>query len=209
MTLAAGPSDSRPSLLIATTNPGKFGEFGQLLAGVPLRLLSLAGLDNPPVVSEDGNTYAANALQKAVAIAAWSGRAALADDSGLEVDALGGAPGVRSARYAGVQQDSRANVAKLLQALAQTPPAQRAARFRCVIAVARPDGMTLTATGSCDGIITEQPRGAGGFGYDPVFFYPAIGLTFAEMSPAQKNQVSHRAQACRALCVSLIEFLRG
>ena len=161
------------------------------------------------MVSEDGNTYAANALQKAVAIATWSGRAALADDSGLEVDALGGAPGVRSARYAGVEQDSRANVAKLLQALADTPPAQRTAHFRCVIAVARPDGLTVTAAGSCDGIITEQPRGDAGFGYDPVFFYPPSGLTFAEMSPAQKNQVSHRAQACRKLRESLIEFLRG
>ena len=202
-------SAASPSLLIATTNAGKFREFCQLLADVPLHLTSLVELGNPPAVSEEGETYAANALHKALVIAGWSGAAVLADDSGLEVDALGGAPGVRSARFAGDQQDSHANLAKLLQLLKDTPPARRTAHFRCVVAVARADGRTLTAEGSCAGIIVEAPRGTEGFGYDPVFFYPPLGLTFAEMPAAQKNQVSHRARACRKLRESLIEFLQS
>ena len=199
----------RPALLIATTNAGKFREFCELLAGVPVQLASLAAFPDAPVVSEAAETYVANALHKAVAIAHWSGCAALADDSGLEVDALDGAPGVRSARYAGAEQDNHANTVKLLQALRDTPRARRTAHFRCAVAVARADGRTLTAEGSCDGTIIESPRGTEGFGYDPVFLYPPLGLTFAELPAEQKNQVSHRAQACRKLSASLVEFLRS
>jgi XTP/dITP diphosphohydrolase len=194
-------------LLIATTNPGKVRELAELLAGVPLTLRSLLDLPGAPSVSEDGTTYLENARTKALAIARWSGRTALADDSGLEVDALGGAPGIHSARYAGATQDSQANVTRLLQALAGVPEPERTARFRCVIVVARPDGQTVVAEGSCEGRITTAPRGHGGFGYDPVFFYPPAGVTFAELPAAIKNQVSHRARACAQLRERLMDFM--
>ena len=198
---------SRPLLLIATTNLGKFRELGELLAHLPLRLQSLADFPGAPEVAEDGDTYAANARRKAQTIARWSGRFALADDSGLEVDALGGAPGVHSARYAWENQDSTANVAKLLRALSGVRAAERAARFRCVIVVACPDGATLTAEGACYGRIIDRPRGRGGFGYDPVFLYPPARLTFAEMPAAMKHRVSHRARACAQLRERLMPFL--
>lgn len=198
---------SSPDLLIATTNPGKFGEFAALLAGVPVRLHALAEFDSAPRVAEDGASYRENALHKALTLARWSRYAALADDSGLEVDALQGAPGVHSARYAGDQQDSDANIRKLLEALADVPDARRAARFRCVIVVARPDGATLVTEGTCEGRITRVPRGRHGFGYDPVFLHPPSGHTFAELSAAVKNHISHRARACRQLRPQLAGFL--
>ena len=194
-------------LLLATTNPGKVHEFAGLLEGVPLTLQSLVDLPGAPSVPEDGTTYLENARTKAVAISRWSGRIALGDDSGLEVDALGGAPGVHSARYAGPAQDSRANLAKLLQALAGVPEADRTARFRCVIVVARPDGETLVAEGRCEGRVTNGPSGRGGFGYDPVFFYLPAGMTFAELPAAVKNQVSHRGRACMQLRQRLTDFM--
>jgi XTP/dITP diphosphohydrolase len=197
----------RPTLLIATTNAGKFREFGDLLGDLPIDLCSLADYPGAPLVPEDGVTYLANALQKAVTIARWSKRATLADDSGLEVDALHGAPGLRSARYAGSEQDSRANVVKLLGALVGVPAAARSARFHCVICVAAPDGATLVTQGACAGRITEQPLGSDGFGYDPVFLYPPAGLTFAQMPAAEKNKVSHRARACAEVRGQLLPFL--
>lgn len=198
---------ARPELLIATTNAGKFREFVELLAGVPVILTSLAGRPDAPTVPEDGATYAANAAHKALTIARWSHCPALADDSGLEVDALGGAPGVHSARYAGLAQDSTENIAKLLRDLAGVPEHRRTARFRCVVVVACPDGATLTAEGVCEGRILAAPRGSGGFGYDPVFFCPPLGLTFAEMDAGTKHRLSHRARACTALRTRLVEFL--
>jgi XTP/dITP diphosphohydrolase len=198
---------SSPTLLIATTNSGKFREFSQLLGDLPLRLASLAGLPGAPAVAEEGETYAANATHKALSLARWSGCATLADDSGLEVDALRGAPGVHSARYAGVEQDSGANLHKLLQALDSIPPGERTARFRCVIVVACPNGATLLAEGSCEGRILEAPQGRSGFGYDPVFFYPPLDSAFAEVPAAVKNRVSHRAQACTRLRRKLLSFL--
>lgn len=196
-----------PILVVATTNAGKFREFAQLLAPLPLRVRSLAELPQAPAVTEDGRTYAANAARKAMTIARWSGCATLADDSGLEVDALGGAPGVQSARYAGPGQDSHANLRLLLEALQHVPPSERTARFRCVIVVATPDGAALQAEGACAGRIVEAPYGSGGFGYDPVFFYAPLGLTFAEMPAVVKNRVSHRADACSQLSHALIGFL--
>ena len=196
-------------LLIATTNPGKAREFGELLVGLPVTLRSLIDEPSAPAVPEDGATYLENARAKALAIARWSGCPALADDSGLEVDALGGAPGVHSARYAGPARDSRANTAKLLQALDGVPAAQRTARFRCVIVVAWPDGRTLAAEGTCAGRITTHPQGAGGFGYDPVFFYPPAAATFAELPAATKNRISHRAQACADIAVALRRMLKS
>jgi XTP/dITP diphosphohydrolase len=194
-------------LVIATTNAGKFREFVTLLANVPVTLRSLADFPGAPEVEEKGDTYAENAAMKAVAICRWTGRPALADDSGLEVDALSGAPGVRSARYAGTEQDSGANIDKLLQALRGVASAHRTARFRCVIAVARMDGAVVTAEGCCEGRILEAARGARGFGYDPIFFYPPAGRSFAELPAASKNAVSHRAQACAALRPRLLSFL--
>ncbi len=198
---------SVPTLLIATGNAGKLREFAQLLRDVPLRLASLAELPGAPAVAEEGATYTANAMHKALTIARWSGCATLADDSGLEVDALHGAPGVQSARYAGAEQDSRANIHRLLQALHDVPAGARTARFRCVVVVACPDGATLLAEGSCAGRILAAPRGHGGFGYDPVFLYPSLNLTFAELLAAAKNRVSHRAQACGRLREDLGGFL--
>ena len=201
--------ESRPTVLIATTNAGKFSEFAELLGDLPIAFKSLAEFANAPEVPEDGATYATNALHKALSLARWSGCATLADDSGLEVDALHGAPGVHSARYAGPAQDSAANIAKLLAALEGVPLAQRTARFRCVIAVARPAGATLTVEGACEGYILETPRGGAGFGYDPVFLYPPLGQTFAEVPAAVKNRLSHRARACERLRVQLLAFVQG
>ena len=203
-----GGDDRRPTLLIATTNAGKFWEFTELLRELPIALKSMADFPGAPEIAEDRATYAANALQKAVTVARWSRCATLADDSGLEVDALDGAPGVQSARYAGPAQDSAANITKLLRALQVVPAAQRTACFRCAIVVARPDGATLTVEGSCEGRILDAPRGSGGFGYDPVFFYPPLGQTFAEIPAAVKNRLSHRAQACDRLRPQLLAFLR-
>jgi len=196
-----------PVLLVATTNPGKIREFAELLQDIPVILQSLLELPGAPAVAEDGSSYQENAAAKAMALARWSGRTALADDSGLEVDALGGAPGIHSARYAGATQDSGANLTKLLQALAGIPEAQRTARFRCVLVVARPEGRTLAVDGSCEGQITDRPSGGGGFGYDPVFLYPPAGKTFAELPAAIKNQVSHRARACAQLRARLMDFM--
>jgi XTP/dITP diphosphohydrolase len=197
----------RPTLLIATTNAGKLREFTELLGELPVELRSLADLPNAPSVPEDASTYAANAVRKARTLARWSGHLTLADDSGLEVDALRGAPGVRSARYAGPGQDSRANVDKLLRVLRGVPAVERTARFRCVIAVVSPHGARLTAEATCEGRITGARRGSAGFGYDPVFLYRPAGLTFAQMSPAAKYAVSHRARACAELRPRLLRFL--
>jgi len=200
-------SGARRVLLVATTNRGKFSEFSELFAALPLRLQSLADWPDAPGVAEDGVTYSANALHKALTIARWARRPALADDSGLEVDALGGAPGIHSARYAGGAADSQANLRKLLGALAGVPAAQRSARFRCAIVVACPDGATLIAEGTCEGWIAGAPRGASGFGYDPVFVSPELGMTFAEAPSEQKHRVSHRARACAELSERLLPFL--
>lgn len=199
---------SRPTLLIATTNAGKFREFATLLGELPIALTSLADFPGAPEVAEDGATYAANATHKALTLARWSHCAALADDSGLEVDALHGAPGVQSARYAGPEQDSAANIAKLLAALQTVPVTRRAARFRCVIAVARPDGATLTAEDTCEGRILDAPHGNAGFAYDPVFLYLPLGQTFGEIPADVKNRLSHRARACHRLLPQLMAFLK-
>lgn len=197
----------RPRLLVATTNPGKLAEFRQLLRPLDVSLDPLPA--GAPAVDETGATYRENAELKARQIAAWSGRPALADDSGLEVDALHGAPGVLSARYAGPDSGDAANTRKLLTALSGVPPSARGARFRCVIAVARADGELLVVEGTCEGFIVEEPRGTGGFGYDPVFLYPPSSQTFAELAAMTKNAVSHRAAACAALLPLLEDFLAG
>ena len=191
-------------LVVATANPGKLREYESLLDGLGLELRAAAALAGAPRVDETADTYLDNARAKAHALARYSGCAALGDDSGLEVDALGGAPGVRSARFAAdagraAAGDDAANRALLLERLRDTPDPERGARFRCVIVVAHPDGRELVAEGTCAGVITRAPRGAGGFGYDPLFFYPPLSRTFAELTTAEKDRVSHRAAAVQSL----------
>ena len=182
-------------LVLATRNPGKVRELSQLLSPLGYEVLSLEHFPGVPEVVEDGATFKDNAVKKATAVARHTGQLALADDSGLEVDYLGGAPGVRSARFAGEGHDDRANNEKLLRLLAGVPPEKRTARFRCVVAVATPEGKVLTTEGTCEGIIAEEPRGEGGFGYDPLFYVPSCGKTFAELEPEVKNRISHRGRA--------------
>jgi XTP/dITP diphosphohydrolase len=190
-------------IVLATSNPGKVREFERLLAegGLPLSVLGLAevGLSAPP---ETGVTFAENAILKARNAAVASGLPSLADDSGLEVDGLAGAPGVFSARYAGEGAGDEANRQRLIAELARVPEAERTGRFRCAIAVALPDGTVETVEGSCEGRLITEPRGTEGFGYDPLFLLPGRGRTLAELPLAEKNRISHRAQAtARALPV--------
>lgn len=191
-------------LVVATGNPGKLREFRTLLADLPVTLLAQSELGICSA-AETGASFLANALLKARHAAAASGLAALADDSGLEVDALGGAPGVLSARYAGELADDAANNAKLLADLAQTTDPRRSARFRCVLAyVGGPDERRpVIAEGVWEGTIVKWPRGAGGFGYDPYFQVTELGVTAAELSLEQKNSLSHRAAAFRVLRTKL------
>jgi XTP/dITP diphosphohydrolase len=186
-------------VLVATTNPGKVRELAAILNGLPVELAGLAELPGAPEVEETGATFLANARLKALAYAAWSGLPALADDSGLEVDALGGDPGVRSARYAGEGAGDEANLVKLLEALREVPPAERTARFRCAAVFALPDGRAWQAEAAWDGRLLDAPRGTGGFGYDPVFVPDGWDRTSAEVDAATKNAASHRAKAFAAL----------
>jgi XTP/dITP diphosphohydrolase len=192
---------SRPTLLLASANQGKLRELRTILAGLPVELVGLAeaGLGDPPEVEETGDSFLENALLKARAYVGWSGLAAVADDSGLEVDALGGAPGVRSARYAGQGASDQANLDKLLAALAGVPPERRAARFRCAAVLVDPDEGEWHAEASWEGRLLDTPRGANGFGYDPVFLPDGWELTSAEVDQATKDAASHRGQAFRAL----------
>ncbi len=182
-------------LLIATENPGKVEEYRELLSGLPVTLTypSLVGVTLS--VEETGDSFAENARLKAVAFARASGLLTLADDSGLEVDALGGEPGVYSARYAGPGASDEDRYRLLLANMEGVPWEQRTARFRCVIAVAEPDGEVYTVDGTCEGLIAFAPRGRHGFGYDPVFYLPEYDRTMAELEPAVKNRISHRARA--------------
>jgi XTP/dITP diphosphohydrolase len=181
--------------LVATNNPGKIREYDVLLAGLRLDLCGLAEVGLDTEVEETGQTFAENALLKALAYGRASRLLTLADDSGLEVEALGGAPGVYSARYAGKGASDADRYRKLLAALESVPWEKRAARFRCVIALAWPDGRVETFEGQCDGVIVFEPRGTNGFGFDPVFYMPEHGCTMAELPTEVKNRVSHRARA--------------
>lgn len=185
-------------LVIASRNRGKIAEYGEMLRDLPVEILSLADFPDLPEVRETGRTFRENALIKARAAAAATGLIALADDSGLEVDYLNGAPGVYSSRYAGPEQNDEANNRKLLAALEGVPMALRGARFRCVIAIVTPEGREFLSEGVCEGRISLAPRGRAGFGYDPLFLVPSLGKTFAELGPEVKNRISHRAQALRA-----------
>ena len=185
----------KPKLLLATGNQGKLEELRQLLTDVPFDLVSPADIRLELEVEESGKTYATNARLKALAFARYSGLLTLADDSGLEVYALGGAPGVLSSRYSGPNASDAQRVTYLLAKLKDIPWEERSARFRCVMAIASPRGELRTCSGSCHGIITFEPRGTNGFGYDPVFYFPKLGKTIAELPSEIKNRISHRAKA--------------
>jgi len=182
-------------LLVATNNPGKVREYADLLDGLGLELLGLAGIGLGNGVDETGQTFVENAQLKAQAYCRASRLLTLADDSGLEVEALGGAPGVHSARYAGPMASDADRIRKLLTALCSVPAEQRAARFRCVIALAWPDGRLETFEGQCEGVIAFEPQGTNGFGFDPIFYLPELGCTMAELPTEVKNRISHRARA--------------
>jgi XTP/dITP diphosphohydrolase len=196
-------------LLVATHNPGKAREYAQLLADLPLVVTWLADVAITEAVEETGATFAENALLKARHYAGLTGLLTWADDSGLEVDALGGEPGVFSARYGGPGLSDQQRCAALLAALNGAPEAQRTARFRCVVALAHPDGRSWTTTGVIEGRILSAPRGANGFGYDPVFFVPAYAASMAELPEAVKNQISHRAIAAAHARRLLADLLAG
>jgi XTP/dITP diphosphohydrolase len=184
-------------LVLATCNPGKTREIRELLKDFPVKIKNLDDFGPTPDVEEDGMTFDENAYKKASFTAKILGLPALADDSGLEVEALDGAPGIHSARYAGPSATDQEKAAKLLQAM--KGKANRAATFTCVISIAVPSGVALTYEGRCEGLITEAPAGENGFGYDPVFYYPPMQRTFAQLSPEEKNRVSHRGKALAEL----------
>jgi XTP/dITP diphosphohydrolase len=188
-------------LLLATANPGKLRELRAILAGLPVELVGLAdaGAGPPPEVQETGATFGDNALLKARTYAAWSGLATVADDSGLEVDALGGAPGLRSARYAGPGASDQANLDRLLTELEGVPPERRTARFRCAAVLFDPRLGTWQTEATWEGRLLDAPRGTGGFGYDPVFVPDGWTRTSAEVDAATKDAASHRGRAFRAL----------
>lgn len=181
-------------LVIATRNAGKAREVARILAGLPYDVVSLADYPDAPDVEETGSTFLENAVLKAVACARFTGELALADDSGLEVDALGGAPGVLSSRFAPTDEERNR---KLLELMADVPESRRAARFRCAIAIAEPDGTVRTCEGAVEGAIAHTPRGTEGFGYDPVFYLPDLGKHMAELTADEKNAISHRGKALR------------
>jgi XTP/dITP diphosphohydrolase len=194
-------------LLLATHNPHKVREFGQLL-GENFKLLDLTAFPEIAIPEETGRTFKENAILKAKAASRNLPHLMIADDSGLEVDALGGAPGIYSARYAGQSQNAAANIDKLLRELAaqKIPREKRSARFRCVIALARNGNVLGMFEGVVEGTIVDPPRGSGGFGYDPVFLPAGFAQTFAEMPPELKNKISHRAKAIAALREALREI---
>lgn len=193
-------------LLIATHNQGKLIEYQELLAGLPLELVTLGDVGIPEDVEENGATFDENARLKALAYARKSGLLTLADDSGLEVDALGGEPGVHSKRYAGENKTDAERNAFLLEKLRNVPASQRTARFRCVIAIATPAGQVWESAGTCEGEILFAPRGSHGFGYDPIFYFPELHATMAELPTPVKNQVSHRARAARGARAILLTY---
>jgi XTP/dITP diphosphohydrolase len=206
MSMARFPRDM---LLLATRNRGKVRELHALLADLPLELVGLDDVEGVGEIEETGTTFADNALLKARAAAGITGLATAADDSGLCVDALDGAPGVYSARFAGPGADDRRNNRLLLERLADVPEERRGARFVCAAALVVPDAWETVVEGEVRGRILTAPRGVSGFGYDPLFFYEPFGSTFAEAEPAAKNGVSHRARAFGKLSQAIRAYLAG
>ena len=200
-------SDGAPpcEVVVATSNPGKLREIRAILRELPLAFVGLDAVADVHL-PEEGDDYEANARLKAQAVALGSGRPAVADDSGLEVEGLGGAPGPRSARYGGAALDDAGRVAHLLQQMQSLTGDARRARFVCIAALATPEGDVLTARGECAGRIRKEPVGRGGFGYDPVFEVEGDTRVMAELSAAEKNRISHRARAFQALRESLLRL---
>jgi len=194
-------------LLIATENPGKLREYEQLLASLPVQLCAPQDLRLALALHEDGESYAQNARMKALHYMQASQLPTLADDSGLEVDALQGAPGLYSARYAGRNANDQDRYRLLLRKLADIPWSRRTARFRCVLTLAIPSGEVYTTEGTCEGIIAVEPLGNQGFGYDPIFYLPEYGQTMAQLPPAVKNSISHRARAVQHMLPILSRIL--
>lgn len=182
-------------LVVATKNQGKAREVAEILQGMPYEIVTLDSYPDAPDVDENGSTFLENAVIKAKAYAEYTGELTLADDSGLEVDALGGAPGVMSARFAPTTPERNA---KLLDMMKDVPDNERTARFRCAIAIADPEGNIQTAEGKVEGVIAHSPKGTQGFGYDPLFYIPELGKHFAELEPEEKNAISHRGRALNA-----------
>jgi XTP/dITP diphosphohydrolase len=197
------------TLLIATANPGKLREILAILGDLTMAIKGLQNFQGLPEPVEDARTFMGNAEIKAAHYARLSGLTTLADDSGLEVDRLGGEPGVRSARFAGVHGDDRANNTKLIDLLRGVPQVERTARFRCAIVVADGRSVLARAEGSLEGLIIDPPRGRNGFGYDPHFLVSAVDKTTAELDPEHKNRISHRGLALRSIRKSLGELQGG
>ena len=197
-------------LLVATTNPSKLAEVQAFLSSWPIRIRSLRDLKDPPAVVENGATFEANALKKARTLADFSGLLTLADDSGLEVEALGGAPGIYSARYCGREGDDAENNRKLLRELTGVAEAKRTSRFVCALALCAPEEFAMadwTVRETCDGLIACELTGVNGFGYDPLFFYAPFGKTFGEIDRETKATVSHRGKALKKLAQALPQLV--
>ncbi len=194
-------------LVIATSNQHKLKEFKALLQDFPLTILSLKDFPDIPAVVEDGKSFYENALKKALTVARHTDKITVADDSGIEVDALDGKPGVYSARFAGEDATDEANNTKLLEELKDVPPDKRGGCFKCVLVIAQPDGDTAFVEGECRGSIIHEARGSHGFGYDPLFLVPEYNKTFSEITPEEKNKISHRARALRKLLEILPNYL--
>lgn len=192
-------------IVLATKNAGKVKEFEQLLKNFPVEIKNLNDFGPIPEVEEDGKTFDDNAYKKASFTAKVLGLPAIADDSGLVVEALDGAPGVRSARFAGENATDKENIEKLLHEMEGI--SNRKAAFECVISIAVPSGPALTYEGRCEGEITVKPEGTSGFGYDPIFYYPEYGKTFAEISGEEKNRVSHRGRALQEVAAEFDKVL--
>ncbi len=192
-------------LVLASGNKGKLAEFQRLLDGLDVQIHSMKDYPEIGEIVEDGSTFAENALIKARAVCKATGKPAMADDSGLAVDALNGAPGIYSARFAGEQRSDADNNAKVLRLMETVADADRTARFFCVIAIVLPDGREYTVEGTCEGTILHALRGEGGFGYDPLFYVESMNKTFAELTMEEKNRISHRGHANR----KAVEIIRG
>lgn len=190
-------------IVVASSNAAKVAEVVDILRGLPVRVLTRRDFDEWPEVEESGETYLDNARLKARAVAAATGRPALADDSGIEVDALGGAPGPRSARFAGPEATDEENNRHLADLLEGVPPERRGARYRCVVVAVLPGAAEVVGEGTCEGRIALEPRGSGGFGYDPWFVPEGDARTMAELAPEEKHAISHRGRALRALLEKL------
>ncbi|MCT4778787.1 MULTISPECIES: XTP/dITP diphosphatase [Exiguobacterium] len=194
-------------IIVATRNPGKVNEFKTMLGRLGYEVESLLDYDSAPETEETGSTFEENAELKSIEAASYFGHAVLSDDSGLEVDALDGAPGVYSARFAGENKSDEANNALLLKKLAHVPAEQRTARFVCALSLAKPSGETLTVRGTMEGQIGFEAKGTNGFGYDPLFLIPSLNQTAAELTKSEKATISHRGQALRKLEAALTTFL--